>query len=186
LPCSVVSASRDEAAARRVQGLFMGPALRIYTSADIVGVETAAALKNVIALAAGMCDGLGLGDNAKAALITRGLVELTRLGVELGAEAATFTGLSGLGDLVVTCTSGHSRNRRVGERIGRGEKLADILAGMSQVAEGVATTEAILALAAKHGVELPIAASVGRILAGADPREEVRQLMTRAPKAEGR
>jgi len=147
-------------------------------------VETAAALKNVIALAAGMSDGLGLGDNAKGALITRGIVELARLGVELGAQPSTFGGLSGLGDLVVTCTSLHSRNRRVGERLGRGEKLADILAGMAQVAEGVTTAAAILELAAQHGVELPIAESVGKILSGADPRAEVKNLMTRAPRAE--
>jgi glycerol-3-phosphate dehydrogenase (NAD(P)+) len=162
----------------------MGPTLRIYTSTDALGVELAAALKNVIALAAGMSDGLGLGDNARAALVTRGLVELTRLGVALGAQASTFAGLSGLGDLVVTCTSGLSRNRRVGERLGRGEKLADILASTEQIAEGVTTAEAILALAARAGVELPIAASVARILAGADPRDEVRSLMTRTPKAE--
>ena len=186
LPASVVAAAADAADAERVQALLMGPALRIYTSTDVAGVELGAALKNVIALAAGCADGLGLGDNAKAALITRGLVELTRLGVELGAEAATFTGLSGLGDLVVTCTSLHSRNRRVGERLGRGEKLSDILAGMQQVAEGVATAEAILQLAAKHGVELPIAGSVARVIAGADPKAEVRALMTRAPKAEDR
>jgi len=184
LPASVVSASERAPAARAVQELLMGPTLRIYTSPDVLGVELAAALKNVVALAAGMSDGLGLGDNAKAALVTRALVELTRLGVALGAQASTFTGLSGLGDLVVTCTSRHSRNRRVGERLGRGEKLAEILAGTEQVAEGVTTAEAILALAQRSGVELPIAASVTRILAGADPRDEVRSLMTRAPKAE--
>ena len=164
----------------------MGPTLRIYTSADVLGVELAAALKNVIALAAGMADGLGLGDNAKAALVTRGLAELTRLGVALGAEALTFSGLAGLGDLVVTCASQHSRNRRVGERLGRGEKLAAILASTAQVAEGVTTAEAILALAARAGVELPIAESAARVLAGAEPQAEVRALMTRAPKAEGR
>ncbi|HOX08288.1 MAG TPA: NAD(P)H-dependent glycerol-3-phosphate dehydrogenase [Planctomycetota bacterium] len=184
LPASVVSASRDEAAAELARDLFMGPAFRIYTSSDILGVELAAALKNVIALAAGMADGLGLGDNAKAALITRGLAELSRLGVALGADAETFSGLSGLGDLVVTCASQHSRNRRVGERLGRGEKLADILAGMQQVAEGVATAGAILELARKAGVELPIAESAARVLAGADPRAEVRALMTRSAKAE--
>jgi glycerol-3-phosphate dehydrogenase (NAD(P)+) len=180
----VVSASRDAAAARRVQELFMGPAFRIYTTADVLGVELAAALKNVIALAAGMADGLGLGDNAKAALVTRGLAELSRLGVALDAEAETFTGLSGLGDLMVTCASQHGRNRRVGERLGRGEKLADILASMQQVAEGVATTEAILELAGKAGVELPIAGAVARVLAGAEPKAEVRALMTRSAKAE--
>jgi glycerol-3-phosphate dehydrogenase (NAD(P)+) len=185
LPASVVSASADAAAARRAQQLFMGPALRIYTSSDVLGVELAGALKNVIALAAGMSDGMGLGDNAKGALITRGLAEISRLGVTLGARAETFSGLSGLGDLVVTCASQLSRNRRVGERLGRGEKLADILAGMQQVAEGVATCGAILALAANAGVELPVAEAVSRVLAGAEPKAEVRALMTRAAKAEG-
>ena len=184
LPASVVAASAEASAARRVQELLMGPTLRIYTSSDVLGVELAAALKNVIALAAGMADGLGLGANAKAALVTRGLAEISRLGVALGAEAATFSGLSGLGDLVVTCTSGLSRNRRVGERLGRGEGLAAILAGMEQVAEGVTTAEAILALAARAGAELPIAEAVARVLAGAEPKAEVRALMTRAPKAE--
>ncbi len=184
LPASVVSASAGEEGALLAQSLFMDPTFRIYTSRDVLGVELAAALKNVIALAAGMADGLDLGDNAKAALVTRGLAELSRLGVALGAEAETFSGLSGLGDLVVTCASRHSRNRRVGERLGRGEKLADILAGMQQVAEGVTTTDAILELAGRAGVELPIAGSVARVLSGADPRAEVRALMTRAAKAE--
>jgi len=185
LPASVVAASSAREVAGRVQALLMGPALRIYTGTDVLGVELGAALKNVIALAAGIADGLALGDNAKAALITRGLVELSRMGVALGAQAETFTGLSGLGDLVVTCASKHSRNRAVGERLGRGEKLADVLASTQQIAEGVPTTEAILELARKNGVDLPIAAAVFRVLAGGDPREEVTKLMTRAPRAEG-
>ena len=184
LPASVVAASAEAADAAQVQALLMGPALRIYTSEDVLGVELGAALKNVIALAAGVADGLELGDNAKAALITRGLAELGRLGAALGARAETFTGLSGLGDLVVTCASRHSRNRAVGERLGRGEKLADILASTGKVAEGVPTAEAILELAGRHGVELPIAAAVKRVLDGAEPREEVAGLMTRAPRAE--
>jgi glycerol-3-phosphate dehydrogenase (NAD(P)+) len=185
LPASVVAAAADEADAARVQGLLMGPALRIYTSTDVAGVELGAALKNVIALAAGCADGLGLGDNAKAALVTRGLAELARLGAALGARAETFSGLSGLGDLVVTCTSRHSRNRAVGERLGRGERLADILASTEMVAEGVATADAVLELAARHGVELPIAAAVKRVLDGGDARQEVCKLMGRAPRAEG-
>jgi glycerol-3-phosphate dehydrogenase (NAD(P)+) len=148
-------------------------------------VELGAALKNVIALAAGCADGLELGDNAKAALITRGLVELARLGEALGARPETFTGLSGLGDLVVTCASRHSRNRSVGERLGRGETLEEILASTEKVAEGVPTTSAIIELAARNGVELPIAEAVKRVLDGADPLEQVTTLMTRAPKSEG-
>ncbi len=184
LPASVVAAATDAALAERVRDALMGPALRIYTGGDVLGVELGAALKNVIALAAGCADGLELGDNAKAALITRGTVELARLGEALGARPDTFWGLSGLGDLIVTCASRHSRNRAVGERLGRGEKLADILASTEKVAEGVPTTEAVLELAERHGVELPIAAAVGRVLAGGDPREEVINLMTRAPKTE--
>ncbi len=184
LPASIVAAAADEAVAARVQSLVMGPMLRIYTSTDVVGVEFGAALKNVIALAAGAADGLELGDNAKAALITRGIVELARLGGALGARSETFWGLSGLGDLVVTCASRHSRNRAVGECLGRGEKLEEILASTEKVAEGVPTTEAVLELAAKHNVELPIAEAVGRVLAGKCPREEVSRLMSRAAKSE--
>ncbi len=185
LPASVVAASARESAAAKVQKLLMGPMLRIYTSTDVVGVELGAALKNVIALAAGCADGLELGDNAKAALITRGIVELARLGTALGGRPETFGGLSGLGDLVVTCASKHSRNRAVGERLGRGEKLAEILKSTETVAEGVATTGAIVELAARHDVELPIAEAVGRVLEGGNPKEQVIRLMTRAPKSEG-
>jgi glycerol-3-phosphate dehydrogenase (NAD(P)+) len=185
LPASVVAAAEREEVAGAVQRAMMSPALRVYTSTDVTGVELGAALKNVIALAAGCADGLGLGDNAKAALVTRGLVELARLGAALGARAETFAGLSGLGDLVVTCASRHSRNRAVGERLGRGEKLEDILASTEKVAEGVFSTEAVLQLAARHAVELPIAEAVGRVLAGGSPREEVAKLMTRSPKPEG-
>ncbi len=184
LPASIVAAAESPEVAERVQNLVMSPALRVYTSTDVVGVELGAALKNVVALAAGCADGLGLGDNAKAALITRGIVELARLGVALGARPETFGGLSGLGDLVVTCASKHSRNRAVGERLGRGEKLSEILASTEKVAEGVPTTEAVLQLAAEKGVELPIAEAVGRVLSGGSPREEVTNLMTRAPRPE--
>lgn len=184
LPASVVAASPDADAARRVQAMLMDEGLRIYTSEDVVGVELAAALKNVIALAAGISDGLGLGDNAKAALMTRGLAEMARLGQALGARAETFSGLAGLGDLVATCASRHSRNRAVGERLGRGEKLAGILAGMEQVAEGVFTARAALELAGKAGVELPIAEAAAGVLDGADPRAAAVALMTRAPRSE--
>jgi glycerol-3-phosphate dehydrogenase (NAD(P)+) len=184
LPASVVAAAGDESSAERVRDALMSPTLRIYTSVDVLGVELGAALKNVIALAAGCADGLELGDNAKAALITRGTVELARLGEVLGARPETFWGLSGLGDLIVTCASRHSRNRAVGERLGRGESLAEILASTEKIAEGVPTTEAVLELAVKHGVELPIAGAVGRVLGGGDPREEVAKLMTRTPRAE--
>lgn len=184
LPASIVAAAEREEVAGKVQSLMIGPALRIYTSTDVAGVELGAALKNVIALAAGCADGLELGDNAKAALITRGIVELARLGGALGARSETFWGLSGLGDLVVTCASRHSRNRGVGERLGRGETLERILESTEKVAEGVPTTEAVLQLAAQRGVELPIAEAVGRVLAGCSPREEVTKLMSRAAKAE--
>jgi glycerol-3-phosphate dehydrogenase (NAD(P)+) len=184
LPASVVAASPSAGAAARVQAALMSPTLRIYTSTDVVGVEIGAALKNVIALAAGCADGLALGDNAKAALITRGLAELARLGAALGARPETFSGLSGLGDLVVTCTSRHSRNRAFGERLGRGERAAEITASMRTVAEGVPTTEAAVGLAGRHGIELPIAEAILRVLQGGDPSVEVQGLMTRAPRSE--
>jgi glycerol-3-phosphate dehydrogenase (NAD(P)+) len=185
LPTSVVAASTDDALARRVQKLFSSDRFRVYTSPDVVGVEIAGALKNVIAIAAGIGDGLGSGDNAKAALMTRGLVEMSRLGAALGARKSTFSGLSGLGDLVTTCTSRFGRNRELGERIGRGESLEAILAGMAKVAEGVPTTKAVRALARKLGVEVPITSEVHRILfGGKDPRVAVRDLMRRGKKAE--
>jgi glycerol-3-phosphate dehydrogenase (NAD(P)+) len=162
----------------------MGPAFRIYTSADIVGVELGGALKNVIAVAAGACDGLGLGDNAKAALITRGLAEIARLGVTLGADPLTFAGLSGMGDLIVTCASRHSRNRNAGERIAKGVTVDDILAG-PMVAEGIRTARSARDLALLHGVEMPITFKVYEVLyERADPREAVHDLMMREPKPE--
>lgn len=184
-PTSVVVAASDAALAARVQAVFGNDRLRIYASDDALGVEFAAAMKNVIAIAAGVCDGLGLGDNAKAALITRGNAEITRMGRALGARPETFAGLAGIGDLITTCTSRHGRNRGVGERIGRGEKVADILASMVQVAEGVRTAESIVALARKNGVEMPICEQVRRMLFE-DQRPEValRELMSRAPRPE--
>ena len=184
-PTSVVVSLADEPTAEAVQALFMAPSLRVYTNPDLIGVEVAGSVKNVMALAAGMGDGLGLGDNAKAALVTRGLAEITRLGLALGAEAHTFAGLAGLGDLVVTCFSQHSRNRRFGEMIGAGKTLEEASAAMTMVAEGVKTTQSVRQLAAQLGIEMPISEAVGRVLAGeTDPREEVRDLMTRDPKHE--
>lgn len=184
-PTTVVVSSADAALAEAAQAALMTPRFRVYTSTDPLGVELGGALKNVIALAAGAVIGLGLGDNAMAALMTRGLAEMTRLGVALGADARTFAGLSGMGDLVVTCSSTHGRNRRVGIEIGRGRKVADILAEMSQVAEGVHTTAAARALGERTGVELPIVAQVDRVLhEDKPPLEAVIELMTRDPKPE--
>jgi glycerol-3-phosphate dehydrogenase (NAD(P)+) len=185
VPTAVTIACADEALARRFQELFAGDAFRAYTSDDVRGVELGGALKNVIALAAGICDGLGFGNNAKAALITRGLAEITRLGVALGAHPQTFYGLSGIGDLMVTCMSPQSRNRTVGERLGRGERVADILGGMVQVAEGVCTCGPALALARQAGVPAPVMEQVDAILhAGKKPKDAVVELMRRDPRAE--
>jgi glycerol-3-phosphate dehydrogenase (NAD(P)+) len=184
-PTAVVAASRDPEAARETQALFTDATFRVYTHDDVVGVELAAALKNVIALASGIALGLGYGDNTLGALLTRGLAEITRLGLRLGARAETFYGLSGVGDLVTTCASPHSRNRRVGEAVGRGEPLERVLAGMTMVAEGVRTTRAARALGEEVGVELPIVDRVHAVLfEGEDPRDAIRSLMTREPKAE--
>ncbi len=155
-PTAVVVASRDEATAMIAQDIFQTPAFRVYTNTDVVGVELGGALKNVVAIAAGVTAGLGYGHNTMAALITRGLAEITRLGVAVGAEKATFYGLAGVGDLVLTCTGSLSRNRTVGYRLGQGETLEDILSDMTAVAEGVKTTEAARELAHRHGVEMPI------------------------------
>ena len=185
VPTTVVAACREEELAREVQGITIAPYLRVYTNNDVVGVEYGAALKNVIAIAAGTVDGLGYGDNTKAALLTRGLVEISRLGVARGAKPSTFAGLSGLGDLVVTCTSRHSRNRYVGEELGRGRRLDDILASMKMVAEGVRTTKAAYELAQKAGVDMPITAEMHAVMfEGKDPRVAVFDLMAREPKAE--
>ena len=185
VPTAVTIASAGDAVARRFQELFTGPTFRAYTSDDVRGVEYGGAFKNVLALAAGVCDGLGFGHNAKAALLTRGLAEMTRLGVALGAHPQTFQGLSGIGDLMVTCMSPQSRNRTVGERLGRGEGVADILGGMVQVAEGVCTCGPALALARQAGVAAPVMEQVDAILrAGKKPKDAVVELMRRDPRAE--
>jgi glycerol-3-phosphate dehydrogenase (NAD(P)+) len=184
-PTAVVAASAELAAAERVQRLFQNRALRVYTNQDVVGVELAGALKNVIAIAAGMAAGLGFGHNTLAALITRGLAEMTRLGQAMGAQASTFAGLAGMGDLVLTCTGELSRNRMVGVRLGRGDSIRSILADMSAVAEGVETTKAAYGLAQREGVEMPIIREVHAILVDAkDPREALSDLMQRDPKPE--
>jgi glycerol-3-phosphate dehydrogenase (NAD(P)+) len=185
VPTTVVCASEEMESALTIQDLFSSDSFRVYTSEDLLGVELGGALKNVIAVCAGITDGLGYGDNTKAALITRGLAEITRLGVSLGAHAQTFSGLSGLGDLVVTCFSRHSRNRYVGEQIGRGRELADVTTEMSMVAEGVTTTESAFQLTEKVGVEMPIIQQVYRILfEGKNAREATRDLMRRETKHE--
>jgi glycerol-3-phosphate dehydrogenase (NAD(P)+) len=185
LPTSVVAASTDLGLARWVQQRFSTERFRVYTNLDVVGVELGGAVKNVIALAAGIGDGLGFGDNAKAALLTRGLVEMTRFGVALGAEPPTFFGLAGVGDLITTCMSRHGRNRYVGERLARGDKLVTILAGMTMVAEGVYTTRSVYAKAGKMGIPMPITTEVYRVLyAEKDPRAAVNDLMLREFKSE--
>jgi glycerol-3-phosphate dehydrogenase (NAD(P)+) len=185
MPATAVVASTSVATAATIQGAFSSPQFRLYSSDDLIGVEIAGALKNVIALAAGICAGLGLGHNTVGALITRGLAEMTRLGEALGGKRATFSGLAGMGDLVTTCSSPLSRNRTVGERIGHGESLDRILATMTQVAEGVWTSRAALELAARHQIELPITAAVCEILfSGKDPRSALRELMVRSLKSE--
>lgn len=185
IPTTVVTAARDIALAEQAQHWLSGPAFRVYASDDIVGVELGGALKNIIALATGICDGLGFGDNTRGALMTRGLHEVTRLGVTLGGQRETFAGLSGMGDLITTCTSRHSRNRFVGEQLGKGRTLDDILKNMTMVAEGVATTQAGHALGQKLGVELPIVDKVYQILfEELDAKTAVTELMTRSLKVE--
>jgi len=186
LPASVVAASKNAPLARRVQRALSSDQFRVYTHDDPVGAEFAGALKNVIAIAAGICDGLGLGDNAKAALLTRGMAEMARFGVEHGAKYETFFGLAGIGDLVTTCCSRHSRNRAVGEAIGRGKSLREVLRGMQMVAEGVYTAKALFGPEVEFGeLRLPIAEQVHAILfEGKDPREAVLELMRREPVSE--
>lgn len=185
VPTSIVAAARDEARARSVQTLCSSRRLRVYTNRDVAGCEYGAALKNVIALAAGVCDGLGYGDNTKGALLTRGLDEITRLGVALGGARETFYGLTGMGDLITTAISRHSRNRSVGERLGRGETIEQVLGNMVMVAEGVNTARAALELGRKHGVETPIIAQVHAILVEhRDPRAALEALMGRELKSE--
>lgn len=185
LPTAVSVASRHADVVAQVQRDFRAPYFRLYGTEDVVGVEMGGALKNVIAIAAGVVEGLGLGHNALAGLITRGLAEISRLACGLGARRETLAGLTGLGDLVLTCTGTLSRNRHVGGELARGRRLGDILNGMKMVAEGVRTTEAALALARRQGVELPIAAQVAELLAGRkDPRAAVEDLMLRPQRAE--
>jgi glycerol-3-phosphate dehydrogenase (NAD(P)+) len=185
LPTAVVVASGDTKAATRVQDTLKGPTLRLYASDDVTGVEFGGALKNVIAIAAGVVEGLGIGHNAMAALITRGLVEMSRLACAAGSRRETLAGLSGLGDLVLTCTGDLSRNRRVGIELGRGRALNDILSQTKMVAEGVRTTGAALALGARHGVELPLAAQMSAVLEGrTTAREAVEVLMLRPQRSE--
>jgi len=184
-PTSLVAAAPTETEARRIQKVFMTDRMRIYLNTDVVGVEIGGSAKNVLAIAAGIGDGVGYGDNAKAALVTRGIAEIRRLGQSMGADPRTFSGLSGIGDLVVTCMSAHSRNRRLGERIGRGETLDDILDDMDMIAEGVHTTQAVHQLAARHGIEMPITEAVHSVLfGGKQPAEMVKRLMTRSAKRE--
>ena len=184
-PAAVVVASADLNLARKIQALLSGPALRLYTNSDVVGVEFGAALKNVIAIGAGVCHGLGLGNNTMAALITRGLAEMTRLSVAMGARVRTLAGLAGLGDLVLTCTGELSRNRTVGLKLARGHHLDEILTSTHMVAEGVRTTCAAVELAEKHAVEMPITRQMFAMLRlGKAPREAVRELMERSLKSE--
>jgi glycerol-3-phosphate dehydrogenase (NAD(P)+) len=185
IPTTVVAASEDLETARRVQAAFMVPYFRVYASNDIRGVEIGGSLKNVIAIAAGIIDGAQLGDNTKAAVMTRGIAEIARVGVALGAHVRTFSGLSGIGDLMVTCMSRHSRNRYVGVEIGKGRKLPEILSEMVMVAEGVATTQSAHDLAKRVNVETPIVDQVHKILfEGKDPLRACHDLMTRDPKGE--
>jgi glycerol-3-phosphate dehydrogenase (NAD(P)+) len=181
----VVASSREISLAQKVQDVFHSEYFRVYTSEDLLGVEMGGSLKNVIAIAAGILDGLGLGDNTKAALMTRGLYEMTRLGVALGAQAQTFAGLAGMGDLTVTCISRHSRNRLLGEKIGQGKTLEKALSEMTMVAEGVNTAKAALDLAETVGVEMPITREVYNVLFNAKSAPEaVKSLLARVAKPE--
>ena len=184
-PTAVVLGCGDDTLGARLREVFSTPFFRCYSSSDVIGVETGGALKNVMAIAAGICDGLGFGSNARAALITRGLAELSRLGTAMGAKPLTFMGLSGLGDLVLTCTGGLSRNRQVGLRLGRGEKLDDIVSSLGMVAEGVKTAEAAALLAARLHVSVPVTEAMCRVLHDhADPADAVRDLMERPLREE--
>ncbi|GAB6990324.1 NAD(P)H-dependent glycerol-3-phosphate dehydrogenase [Paenibacillus pini] len=184
-PTTVVVASLNDNAAAAAQKLFINADFRVYTNRDMVGVELAGALKNIIALGAGMSDGLGFGDNAKAALLTRGLAEITRIGVEMGANPLTFSGLAGIGDLVVTATSRHSRNWRAGSMLGEGMKLEEVLSSMGMVVEGIRTTKAAFSIAQKYNVQMPIADQLYHVLfENMNPRTAVEALMGRLPKTE--
>jgi glycerol-3-phosphate dehydrogenase (NAD(P)+) len=185
LPASVVVSGKRESLVNQIRDILSHDAFRVYTSSDALGVELAGALKNILGIAAGICDGLASGDNAKAALLTRGLVEITRLGVDLGAQRETFFGLAGVGDVVTTCYSPYGRNRAVGERIGRGETLEHVLGDMVNVAEGVPTTRSVHSLARARGVDMPITSELYQILfEEKPPRSAVADLMVRQPKVE--
>ncbi len=185
LPASVVVASDDESLNIAIQDALNGPTFRVYTNSDVLGVELAGAMKNILGIAAGICDGLGFGDNAKAALLTRGLVEIARFSCEMGAKPSTFWGLAGVGDVITTCYSPFGRNRAVGIKIGRGATLAEAVLGMTDVAEGVTTAKSVHALANARGVAMPITDEVYRILyEGKPPRAAVTDLMLRLPKVE--
>lgn len=184
-PTTVTAASEDEQVAKEIQDLFMNQYFRVYTNTDVIGVEIGAALKNVIALSAGVSDGLAYGDNAKAALITRGLAEISRLGVKMGANPLTFSGLTGLGDLIVTCTSVHSRNWKAGNMLGQGKSLEEVVEGMGMVIEGVRTTKAAHQLAQKYKVTMPLTEALYDVLfEDVAPKKAVDQLMTRMKKQE--
>jgi len=185
VPTTVVAASKKTGIAKKIQVLFSNNSFRVYSSTDIKGVELGGSLKNVIAIAAGVLDGLGLGDNTKAALITRGLAEMKRLGVRMGAKEDTFFGLSGIGDLVVTCESKHSRNRSVGDQLGQGKKIDEILKGMEMVAEGVKTAKSAHDLSKKYKVEMPITNEIYELIySGKDPKQSINDLMTRKLRSE--
>lgn len=185
IPTTIVVGARKKATAEYLQNIFMNDVFRVYTSSDVLGMELGAALKNVVALAAGMADGLGYGDNTKAALITRGIAEISRVGVAMGARAETFNGLTGIGDLIVTCASMHSRNRRAGILIGQGKSMEEAMAEVKMVVEGVYSAKAAMGLAEKYGVQLPIIEQVNLILFhGKAPGEAVRDLMLRDKKIE--
>ncbi|MFA6079853.1 MAG: NAD(P)H-dependent glycerol-3-phosphate dehydrogenase, partial [Candidatus Omnitrophota bacterium] len=185
VPTTIVASSSDPALAKDVQDVFFTDRFRVYTNDDTLGVEIGGSLKNIIAIAAGASDALGFGTNAKAALLTRGLAEIVRLGVAMGAKKETFYGLSGLGDLTTTCVSAHSRNRWLGEQIGKGKELKDVLKETEMVVEGVATTKSAFELAKKYGVEMPITSEIYKVIyENKDPKSAVHDLMTRAPKKE--
>jgi glycerol-3-phosphate dehydrogenase (NAD(P)+) len=185
IPTTIVAAGISLKTASYVQNIFMNKYLRVYTNDDICGVEIGGSIKNVIAIASGICDGMGMGDNTKAALITRGLMEITRMGMLLGAREETFAGLSGVGDLIVTCNSKHSRNRYVGEEIGKGRKLQDVLDGMSMIAEGVHTAHTVHQLMKKHNALMPISEQIYKVLfKNKDSKKALYELMTRDPVTE--
>lgn len=185
LPTAIVAASSGEQAAEKVQDVLINCNFRVYTNSDVIGVELGGALKNIIAICSGISDGLGLGDNTKAALMTRGIVEITRLGVKLGASPATFSGLSGIGDLIVTCSSDFSRNRRAGIQIGQGKTVEEVIQSTNMVIEGINTTKATFLLAQKHKIEMPITEQAYLVLfEGKDPEVAVKSLMSRVGKHE--